>query len=184
LKKLLALIAFSVLLLVPVGAQNAFAGPLVIGIDIIPAKFPNFINPLCPSPIPVALLGSEEFDVLDVDENTLAFGPSGASATGSELDDVDFDGFLDLVNNYLQDQTGIGPADTQACLTGALLDGTPFQGCESIVITNVCPSAVGGEFIPIDSTMVLVAGTQTTAAWMIPAIVSAIGIGIVIARKF
>ena len=44
--------------------------------------------------------------------------------------------------------------------------------------------AVGGEFIPIDTTMILVAGTQTTAAWMIPAIVSAIGIGIVIARKF
>jgi len=44
--------------------------------------------------------------------------------------------------------------------------------------------AVGGEFIPLDTTMVLVAGTQTTAAWMIPVLVSAIGIGIVIARKF
>ncbi len=43
---------------------------------------------------------------------------------------------------------------------------------------------VGGEMIPLDATMVLVAGTQTTAAWMIPIIVSAIGIGIVIARKF
>ena len=46
------------------------------------------------------------------------------------------------------------------------------------------PSAVGGDFIPLDSTLVLVAGAQYTAAWMIPAIVSAIGIGIVIARKF
>jgi len=43
---------------------------------------------------------------------------------------------------------------------------------------------VGGELIPIDATMVLVAGSQLTAAWMIPVIVSAIGIGIVIARKF
>jgi len=43
---------------------------------------------------------------------------------------------------------------------------------------------VGGEFIPLDTTMVLLAGTQTTAAWMIPVIVSAIGIAIVIARKF
>jgi len=43
---------------------------------------------------------------------------------------------------------------------------------------------VGGEFIPLDTTMVLVAGTHTAAAWMIPVIVSAIGIGIVIARKF
>ena len=49
-------------------------------------------------------------------------------------------------------------------------------------IVNRCP--VGGELIPLDSTMILVAGTQNTAAWMIPVIVSAIGIGIVIARKF
>ena len=46
------------------------------------------------------------------------------------------------------------------------------------------PSAVGGEFIGIDTTAVLAAGAQYTAAWMIPVIVSAIGIGIVIARKF
>jgi len=51
-------------------------------------------------------------------------------------------------------------------------------------IVNQCPSAVGGDIIPLDSTMVLLAGTQMTAAWMIPVIVSAIGIGIVIARKF
>ncbi len=44
--------------------------------------------------------------------------------------------------------------------------------------------AIGGELIPLDTTMVLVAGSQNTAAWMIPVIVSAIGIGIVIARKF
>ena len=43
---------------------------------------------------------------------------------------------------------------------------------------------VGGELIPLDTTMVLVAGTHSFAAWMIPAIVSAIGIAIVIARKF
>ncbi len=46
------------------------------------------------------------------------------------------------------------------------------------------PTAVGGELLPIDSTMVLVAGSQNTAAWMIPVIVSGIGITIVIARKF
>jgi len=45
-------------------------------------------------------------------------------------------------------------------------------------------TAVGGEFIGIDTTSVLAAGAQYNAAWMIPVIVSAIGIGIVIARKF
>jgi len=46
------------------------------------------------------------------------------------------------------------------------------------------PSAIGGDFIPLDTTMVLTAGAQYTAAWMIPVIVSVIGFAIVIARKF
>ena len=48
-------------------------------------------------------------------------------------------------------------------------------------LPNLC--AVGGEFIGVDSTALLVAGAQMNAAWMIPVIVSAIGIAIVIARK-
>ncbi len=41
---------------------------------------------------------------------------------------------------------------------------------------------VGGEIIPIDTTMVLAAGAQYTAAWMIPVIVS--GIGFVILSRY
>jgi len=55
---------------------------------------------------------------------------------------------------------------------------------DTVVIEVIACTPVGGELIPLDSTMILVAGTQYTAAWMIPIIVSAIGIGIVIARKF
>ena len=54
------------------------------------------------------------------------------------------------------------------------------DSCRRALMCN----AVGGEFIGIETTSVLVAGTLNTAAWMIPVIVSAIGIGIVIARKF
>jgi len=43
---------------------------------------------------------------------------------------------------------------------------------------------VGGDLIPLDTTMILAAGAQYTAAWMIPVIVSGIGFAIVIARKF
>ena len=46
------------------------------------------------------------------------------------------------------------------------------------------PMPVGGEMIPVESTSLILAGSQMTAAWMIPVIVSAIGIAIVIARKF
>ena len=43
---------------------------------------------------------------------------------------------------------------------------------------------VGGEIIPLDTSMILLAGTQMTAAWLIPAIVSVVGISLVLARKF
>ena len=42
---------------------------------------------------------------------------------------------------------------------------------------------VGGSFIPIDSSALLLLAAQTTASWIIPVLVSAVGIGIVLARK-
>ncbi len=46
------------------------------------------------------------------------------------------------------------------------------------------PPIVGGTGFAIDKTALLLATAQTNALWLIPVIVSAIGIGIVIARKF
>ncbi len=43
---------------------------------------------------------------------------------------------------------------------------------------------VGGTLIPIDTTAVLLAGAQTTSAWMIPALVAVAGIAIVVSRKY
>ena len=65
----------------------------------------------------------------------------------------------------------------------ATLECSRFMDTRSVMVTVVEPR-VGGELLSIDTTSVLLAGTQTTAAWMIPVVVSAIGIGIVIARKF
>ena len=54
---------------------------------------------------------------------------------------------------------------------------------ESSIIIPPTPIFIGGEIIPTDTTALLLVGTQMTAAWLIPVIVAAIGIGIVIARK-
>ncbi len=69
-------------------------------------------------------------------------------------------------------------------LVGAPGDDTNGGEVGQAHLFDSISSVIGGELIPIETTMVLLAGTQTTAAWMIPVIVSAIGIGIVIARKF
>jgi len=77
---------------------------------------------------------------------------------------------------------------TSVDTTNNLLNGTTtgfsFFGIFNPIVNGDGPAAIGGEIIPLDTTMVLAAGAQYTAAWMIPAIVSAIGIAIVIARKF
>ncbi len=68
---------------------------------------------------------------------------------------------------------GGSPSEEQQCRDN-------FQEC--LLFASDC--AVGGDMIQIETTSVLAAGAQYTAAWMIPILVSAIGIGIVIARKF
>ncbi len=55
---------------------------------------------------------------------------------------------------------------------------------KNIQLLNQCFASVGGELIGIDSTALLVTGAQMNAAWMIPVMVSGIGIAVVIARKF
>jgi hypothetical protein len=44
-------------------------------------------------------------------------------------------------------------------------------------------TTIGGEFLGIDTTAVLLAGAQMNAAWLIPLVLGTIGIGILVARK-
>jgi len=89
--------------------------------------------------IPVAILGSDTFDVLDVDVTTLAFGPAGAIGAapahpeGGHLADVNDDGFTDLLSHYRAHETGIVAQDRQACLTGETFDWRSIDDCDQIL---------------------------------------------------
>ena len=122
------------------GAAYVFDLLLEVEIDIKPGSDPNVFN-LNSAVVPVAILGSEAFDVLDVDLTTLAFGPNGATAAhdpGGHYEDVNLDGEMDLVVHFITKDTGFNFAATEGCVTGETLDATPFQGCDAVIVVPAC----------------------------------------------
>jgi len=104
-------------------------------IDIMPGGDPNSINPSLEGVIPVAIVGSASFDVADVNAATLTFGPSGASfdhSHGPHTQDVNGDGFADLVVHFRIEETEIAFGDRTACLSGEMVDGRRIHDCDAV----------------------------------------------------
>jgi hypothetical protein len=103
-------------------------------IDIKPGSNPNPINAFSQGVIPVAILTTENFDALAVDDDTVGFGPGDAEKKHKQahVEDVDEDGDLDLMLHFPTRDTGIALGDTEACLIGSTYDGMPLEGCDSV----------------------------------------------------
>jgi len=110
-----------------------------VGIDIKPGSDPNCFNINGHGVIPVAILGSESFDVTQIDQATLLFGGLVVRVRGNKgplcnVDYSDGDAFLDLVCHFEDDSTNWNPGEGDATLTGSLFDDTAFEGSDSICI--------------------------------------------------
>ena len=108
-----------------------------ITIDIKPgSKDLPPINPKSRGKIPVALLSDPDFNALDVDADSLRFGPNGDEESlfkcNSRGEDVNGDGRLDLVCHFENQQAGFEPGDLEGILTGMLVardnSETPIEG--------------------------------------------------------
>lgn len=116
--------------------------------------YPNSVNLAEEGLIPVALLGSEDFDIAQVDATTLAFGPGGAAlghSHGPHVEDMNADGMLDLVAHFFAQETGIEFGDQVACLSGETLEGRRFEGCDDV---RTVPDMDGDALLDVDETTI------------------------------
>lgn len=107
-------------------------GILTIIIDIKPGSYPNSINRSSQGNLPVALLGSSDFDVTMTDPRTVVFANASPLNIGQSAQDVNGDGRLDMVFHFSIQSLNLRENTTEACLTGQTLSSQSFKGCDSV----------------------------------------------------
>ena len=104
-----------------------------------PGGEPNCLNIDGNGIIPVAILGSADFDVTEIDTSTLDFAGTQVRVRGNgnqqcSIEHLDDDGHPDLTCQFVDDPTAWRPGDAMAAVSGELSDSTPFYGEDSICI--------------------------------------------------
>ena len=113
----------------------------IVNIDIKPRNALNRINPKSRGKILVAILTTDSFDAMTVDQTTVRFGATGmeAAPVGKViLRDVDKDGDIDMLLRFKIQDTDIECGDTSASLTGQILGGQLIEGTDFIETVG-CP---------------------------------------------
>jgi uncharacterized repeat protein (TIGR01451 family) len=104
-------------------------------VDITPGSDKNPIQLSRTGRVPVAILGSEAFDVTTIDRASLRFGPGAAAPVHRGLGhllDVNEDGALDLLSHYRVEETELSETTFAACVQAMFEDGRTFQGCDRV----------------------------------------------------
>lgn len=108
-------------------------------IDIKPGDTPNCFNVDGNGVIPVAVLGSDALDVADIVRDSLDFAGLDVRVRGDDapscgVEDVNTDGYSDLVCQFVDDPDAWAPGSGFATLRGTLTDGSEFNGSDTICI--------------------------------------------------
>jgi hypothetical protein len=123
---------------------------ILVSLDLKPGSCPNPLNMNSHGLVPVAILGSESFDVHDIDVSSLpgrtgmhTIEDVGTPFNGPLVDQFSCteagpDGFDDLVFKIPMDEIFCAPDGALGILVigGDLLDGTPFTGSDLGVVIN------------------------------------------------
>lgn len=111
-----------------------------VDIDIKPGSMENPVNPGENGLLPVAVLGSSSFDVTRIDASSILLGSATLSTRGKaeklaySFEDVNGDGFMDMMTFFSVPDLAITSSDTGLTLTAVLNDGTLISGSDTITI--------------------------------------------------
>jgi hypothetical protein len=113
--------------------------PMRVDCDLKPGNDANIVNPKSRGVVPLVLYGAEDFDVLEVDPESLGLGPAGAPPAhrnGPHAFDQDADGYLDLLIHHNVSAAEL-PADAdEACLSGVTWSGVEFEACDHVTFSR------------------------------------------------
>jgi len=105
-----------------------------VEIDIKPGSNPNSINLKSNGVVPVAVLTTSDFNIIDIDPSTVQF--AGASPLRWAKEDVDNDGDVDMVFHFKVRELTLNQNSVEATLNGNTLTGIPFEGTDTV---NIVP---------------------------------------------
>lgn len=120
-------------------ATYTYSCAVEVTIDIKPGSFPSCFNNNGTGIIPVAIFGSETFDVHDVVLSSLHLDVLSLAMRGhgkymAAFENVNKDSYVDLVLKFNDVDGTFDREDEFATLTGSLEDGTHFYGVGDICI--------------------------------------------------
>ena len=98
----------------------------------------------------VALLGSPEFAATDVDLDSLTWGPGGSTAA-FELDDIDENGYDDVVAISNAGDLNLSAGSNSLCVAGALTDERDFASCVALALDETSPAVPLAPGVPTAS---------------------------------
>ena len=111
-----------------------------VEIDVLPWRDPNRLNLGTRQRVSVAVLGSDDFDVRDIDPDTLRLGPAAGEPLTRRgrpiawIFDVDrtLPRHRDLFTIFDLRTLGVAYTDTELCLSAETYAGETIEGCDEI----------------------------------------------------
>lgn len=105
----------------------------VVGIDVLPGDTANAVYPNQSGKLPVAVLGSAEFDATQVNPASLKFGVGQAAPVSAPvIANVDGQFGPDTTVKFAVEDSGIACDDTEVSLSGETYSGDAFIGQDAI----------------------------------------------------